>query len=204
MNRAVSGVMLGTLLIGVPGCMENIALIGRPSIAEGDNDIVGEVERVDLGSRRIYLRPDRGDSRIVAFRADAQVLYRGREYPVSKLEPGDLVAMQMMRRDSRGDSYAHLIRLQESVRDQSRSGLRESAPQIQALSGRVEGVDFRRNSFDLNDQPGKPLLVVLSENARDSDRERFRTLRTGDRVRIEGTFTGPDRFELLSFLNDNS
>jgi hypothetical protein len=184
--------------------MENIALIGRPSIAEGENDIVGEVERVDLGSRRIYLRPDRGDSRIVAFRADAQVLYRGREYPVSRLEPGDLVAMQMMRRDSRGDSYAHLIRLQESVRDQSRSGLRESAPQIQALSGRVEGVDFRRNSFDLNDQPGKPLLVVLSENARDSDRERFRTLRTGDRVRIEGKFTGPDRFELLSFLNDNS
>jgi hypothetical protein len=204
MNPAISLLMLGTLLISVPGCMENIALIGRPSIAEGENDIVGEVERVDLGSRRIYLRPDRGDSRIVAFRADAQVLYRGREYPVSRLEPGDLVAMQMMRRDSRGDSYAHLIRLQESVRDQSRSGLRESAPQIQALSGRVEGVDFRRNSFDLNDQPGKPLLVVLSENARDSDRERFRTLRTGDRVRIEGKFTGPDRFELLSFLNDNS
>ena len=204
MNRAVSGVMLGTLLIGVPGCMENIALIGRPSIAaEGENDTVGEVERVDLGSRRIYLRPDRGDSRIVAFRADAQVLYRGREYPVARLESGDVVAMQM-RRDSRGDSYTDLIRLQESVREQSRSGLRESAPQIQALSGRVEGVDFRRNSFDLNDQPGKPLLVVLSENARDSDRERFRTLRTGDHVRIEGKFTGPDRFELLSFLNDNS
>jgi hypothetical protein len=203
MNRAVSGLMLGTLLISVPGCMENIALIGRPSIAEGENDIVGEVERVDRGARRIYLRPDRGDSRIIAFSTDAQVLYRGREYPVTKLESGDVVAMQM-RRGARGDSYTDLIRLQESIRDQSRSGLRESAPQIQALSGRVEGVDFRRNSFDLNDQPGKPLLVVLSENARDSDRERFRTLRTGDHVRIEGKFTGPDRFELLSFLNDNS
>jgi hypothetical protein len=183
--------------------MENIALIGRPSIAEGENDIGGEVERVDLAARRIYLRPDRGDSRIVAFSADAQVLYRGREYPVTRLESGDVVAMQM-RRDSRGDSYTDLIRLQESIRDQSRSEPPDAVPRIQALSGRVEGVDFRQNSFDLNDQPGKPLLVVLSENARDSDRERFRSLRSGDHVRIEGKFTGPDRFELLSFLNDNS
>lgn len=203
MNRPVAGLMLGTLLISVPGCMENIALIGRPSIAEGENDIVGEVERVDRASRRIYLRPDRGGSRIVAFSSDAQVLYRGREYPLTKLESGDVVAMQM-RRDARGDLYADLIRLQESVREQSRIESPNTMPRIQALSGKVEGVDFRRNSFDLNDQPGKPLLVVLSENARDSDRERFRTLRTGDHVRIEGKFTGPDRFELLSFLNDNS
>lgn len=198
MDRAVSGLTLGMLLISVPGCMENIALIGRPSIAEGENDIVGEVERVDLASRRIYLRPDRRDSRIVVFSADAQVLYRGREYPVTRLVSGDVVAMQM-RRDSRGDSYTDLIRLQESVRDQSRIESSDAVPRIQALSGRIEGVDFRRNSFDLNDQPEKPLLVVLSENARDSDRERFRSLRTGDHVRIEGKFTGPDRFELLSF-----
>jgi hypothetical protein len=203
MNRAVSGLMLGTLLISVPGCMENIALIGRPSIAEGENDIVGEVERVDLASRRIYLRPGRRASRIVAFSADAQVLDRGREYPVTRLESGDVVAMRM-RRNSRGDSYTELIRLQESVREQSRIEPPDAMPRIQALSGRVEGVDFRRNSFDLNDQPGKPLLVVLSENARDSDRERFRSLRTGDHVRIEGKFIGRDRFELLSFLNDNS
>jgi len=202
-NPAVLGLTLGTLLISVPGCMENIALIGRPSIAEGESNVVGEVERVDIASRRIYLRPDRGDGRIVAFSANAQVLYRGREYPVTRLEAGDVVAMQM-RRDSRGDSYTDLIRLQESVRAQSRSELPDAVPQIQSLSGRVEGVDFRRNSFDLNDQPGKPLLVVLSENARDSDRERFRALRAGDHVRIEGKFMGPDRFELLSFLNDNS
>jgi hypothetical protein len=29
-------------------------------------------------------------------------------------------------------------------------------------------------------------------------------LRDGDRVRIEGRFIGRDRFELLSFLNDES
>ena len=60
--------------MGIPGCMENIALIGRPTIEEGQSDVVGEVDRVDLSSRRIYLRPSSGDRRVVAFSADAQVL----------------------------------------------------------------------------------------------------------------------------------
>ena len=47
-NRAAALLALGTLLTGVPGCMENIALIGRPTIEEGQDDVVGEVERVDL------------------------------------------------------------------------------------------------------------------------------------------------------------
>ncbi|HUF42045.1 MAG TPA: hypothetical protein VMR20_08830 [Verrucomicrobiae bacterium] len=204
-DRTLSVLMIATLFFGVFGCMENIALIGRPSIAEGEKDVVGEVERVDLTSRRIYLRADRGGRQVVSFSADAQVLDRGREYPVSRLEPGDVVAMQL-RRDSRGESYADLIRVQDNVRqrapDQKRDTLAESAPRVVALSGRVDRVDPRGNSFELNDQPGKPILVVLSEYVRDSDRERFRTLRAGDHVRIEGQFTGEDRFELLSFLND--
>ena len=63
---------------------------------------------------------------------------------------------------------------------------------------------MRGNSFDLDDQQSQPVLVVLSESARDSDRERLRRLKDGDRVRIEGRFKGRDRFELLSFLNDES
>jgi hypothetical protein len=204
-DRTLSVLMIATLFFGVSGCMENIALIGRPSIAEGEKDVVGEVERVDLTSRRIYLRADRGGRQVVSFSADAQVLDRGREYPVSRLEPGDVVAMQL-RRDSRGESYADLIRVQDNVRqrapDQRRDTLAESAPRVVALSGRADRVDPRGNSFELNDQAGKPILVVLSEYVRDSDRERFRTLRAGDHVRIEGQFTGGDRFELLSFLND--
>jgi hypothetical protein len=150
-----------SLSMGMSGCMENIALIGRPSIAEGENDVVGEIERVDLSSRRIYLRTDRGGGRIIPFSADAQVLERGHEYPVSRLESGDFVAMQV-RRDARGESYADLIRVQDNVReraaDQRRGTLAESPPPILTLSGWVDRVDPRGQSFDLNDQPGKPLL----------------------------------------------
>lgn len=203
MDRAFAGLLLGMLSMGVSGCMENIALIGRPSIATDQSDVVGEVQRVDTFSRRIYLRSDRGEDQVVVFSADAQVLDRGREYSVTRLEPGDFIAMQV-KRNSRGDSYTDLIRLQENVRERKRNEVTESAPQIQTLSGRVDRVDPRGDSFALNDQPGKPLLVVLSANVRDSDRDRFRTLRSGDYVRIEGKFTGSDRFELLSFLNESS
>jgi hypothetical protein len=44
--------------------------------------------------------------------------------------------------------------------------------------------------------------VALSQYVRDSDIERFQTLRSGDHVRIEGKYVGRDRFEMLSFLND--
>lgn len=202
-DRAAALLALGMFLIGVPGCMENIALIGRPTIEEGQDDVVGEVERVDLSARRIYLRPNKSDRRVIGFSTDAQVLYRGREYPVARLKPGDIIAMQV-KRNSRGDSYADLIRIQENSTTQSRGDVPSSASRIQTLAGRVESVNRHDNSFKLDDQSGPPVSVLLSEYVRDSDRDRFRTLRAGAHVRIEGKFTARDRFEMLSFLNDDS
>jgi len=202
-ERATSLLALGMLLISIPGCMENIALIGRPTIEEGQNDVVGEVERVDLSERRLYLRPNKSDRRVVALSLDAQVLDRGREYPLARLKPGDVVAMQV-KRDSRGDSYADLIRIQESPASQRRGDVSSSVPRIETLAGRVVSVNRRDNSFELDDQSGPPVSVRLSEYVRESDRDRLRTLRAGDHVRIEGKFTQRDRFEMLSFLNDDS
>ena len=198
--RAAALLALGTLWIGVPGCMENIALIGRPTIEEGQDDVVGEVERVDLSTRRLYLRSNKSERRVVALSADAQVLHRGREYPVARLKPGDVVAMQI-KRDSRGEAYADLLRIQENSAGQSWGDVPSAAPRIETLAGRVESVNRRDNSFELDDRSGAPVSVRLSEYVRDSDRERFRTLRAGAHVRIEGKFTARDRFEMLSFLN---
>jgi len=182
--------------------LQEPALIGRPTIEEGQNDVVGEVDREDLSSRRIYLCPNSGDRRVVAFSADAQVLSRGREYPMARLKPGDLVAMQM-KRDSRGDSYADLIRIQEIAGSRNEGDIVSSGPQIQTLAGQVQSVNRRVNSFELDNRPGL-VSVLLSQNVRESDKDRFRTLRAGNHVRIEGKFTERDRFELLSFLNDDS
>lgn len=192
---------VGMLVAGISGCMEQIALFPRPTISEGEPDVTGTVERVDTSAHRLYLRSDGGERRTVTLSNDAQVFYRGREYPITRLASGDVVTMQI-KRDQRGESYVDLIRIQEEA--STDRGLREEAtapPRIETLSGTVQSVNRRDNSFELDNQPN-PVIVALSGNVRDSDRERFQTLRSGDRVRIEGRFIGRDRFEMLSFLND--
>jgi len=203
-NRASSCVVLGLALTVSVGCSDNIALVGRPTLQLDQDEIFAEIVRVDTSSREIHLRPDDSRNRVVGYSADARVLYRGREYPIAQLERGDKVSMQL-KKDSRGNSVTDLIRVQESIRDQvqSRGDTSRAGTGIQTMDGRVERVDFQRSSFEIRDQSREPVIVSLSDNARRSDVDRFRALRSGDYVRVEGRFTSNDRFELESFLRDN-
>ena len=98
-----------------------------------------------------------------------------------------------------------LLRLEVEQECEARQpGGSSSGPRIQTLAGQVQSVNRRDNSFALDHRPGQVVLVLLSQNVRESDKDRFRTLRAGDYVRLEGKFTERDRFELLSFLNDDS
>lgn len=203
-NRAALGLTLALALTALAGCSDNIALVGRPTLELGQDEFVAEVERLDTSSREIHLRPNDSRTRVVGYSADARVTYRGRDYPVTQLEAGDVVVMQL-RQDSRGNSYTDLIRVQESIRDrdQSRGGIIRPGTGIQTVDGRVEQVDFQRNSFEMRDQSRERVLVSLPYNARRSDVDRFRALRSGDYVRVEGRFLDRERFELDSFLRDN-
>jgi hypothetical protein len=202
-NRAALGLTLAMGLAAMTACSDNIALVGRPTLQLDPEEIFAEIVRVDTSSRQIHLRPDDNRNRVIEYSADARVLYRGREYPIAQLERGDQVSMQLMK-DSRGNLYADLIRVQERSREQNLD--RGAAPQpaaVQTVDGRVEHVDFERSSFELSDQSRQSVLVSLPNNARRSDLDRFRALRTGDYVRVEGRFTSKDRFELESFFRDN-
>jgi len=200
-NRAVSGLTLALALTVSAGCSDNnFALIGRDTLPDRasppvQDEIVATVERINTGSREISLRPNDGRTRVVGYSTDARVMYRGREYPVSQLEAGDVVVMQL-RQDSRGNSYTDLIRVQESIRDrdQSRGDTSRPATGIQTVDGRVERVDFQRNFFEMRDQSRERVLVSLPDNARRSDVDRFRGLRSGDYVRVEGRFLDRERF----------
>ena len=210
-NHAASGLALGVALTALAGCSgNNFALVGRESLPASaseavPDEFVATVERVNTGSREINLRPNDGRTRVVGYSTDTRVMYRGREYPVSQLEAGDIVAMQL-RQDSRGNSYTDLIRVQESIQDQNqRRGDRASpGPGIRTLDGRVEYLDLQRSSFDIRDQSSlERVIVSLPNNARRSDVDRFRALRSGDYVRVEGRFLDRERFELENFLQEN-
>jgi len=203
-NRAAASLTLVMAMTVATGCMENIALVGRPTLEEGQEDIVGEVARVDTSFRQIYLRATESRTRVVGYSANAQVVYRGRDYAVTRLEPGDLVAMQA-NQDSRGNYYTDMIRVQESVqeRNQSRRGDAGQDSRIQMLDGRVEQLDVQRRSFEIRDQSRERVIVSIPSDAERSDVDRFRALRDGDYVRIEGRFLDRQRFELATFLRDN-
>jgi len=120
-NHAASGLALALTLTALPGCSGNTALVGRESLPGRasqpvQSEIVGTVERVDMGSNEIHLRPSPGHPGMVTYSEETRVTYLGRVYPVSQLRFGDIVAMQM-EKNSRGNPHTHMIRLQKSTGD---------------------------------------------------------------------------------------
>lgn len=201
-NRVAAGLTLAMAMTVSTGCMENIALVGRPTLQLDHDEIFAEIDRVDISSHEIHLRPDDSRNRVVGYSADARVLYLGREYRIAQLESGDKVSMQL-KQDSRGKSYTDLVRVHESKRDQSRGEIIRPGTGIQTVDGRVEQLDFQRRSFEIRDQSTERVIVSLPSDAQRSDVERFRALRDGDYVRVEGRFLDRQRFELATFLRDN-
>lgn len=205
-GRGAAAMTLALVLGTSAGCMDRIAIVGRPTLDLDQQDLVAEVERVDISSRSIYLRENNGRSRVVTYSADARVLYRGREYPVTQLEAGDLVAMQLIQ-DSRGNSSTELVRVQESIgeRRQNQNRGASTRPEIgmETVDGTVERVDLLRNWFEIRDPRGERIFVSLPGSAREAAIDRFRALHPGDYVKVEGRFLEHDQFELTAFLRDN-
>lgn len=203
-NRAASSAVFGLALMVSAGCSENIALMGRSTLQLDQEEIFAEIDRVETSSRQIYLRPEDSRNRVVGYSSDARVLYQGQQYSIAQLERGDKVSMQL-KQDSRGNSYTNLIRVQESIRDrnQSRSGDASPGFRMQTVDGRVEQLDFQRRSFEIRDLSRERVIVSLPSNAQRSDVDRFRALRDGDYVRVEGKFLDRQRFELATFLGDH-
>ena len=184
---------LALLLVVSAGC-DSVALVNKQPLPS--NELVAEVEQLDTRYREIHLGPNNSPTRVVGYSTSAVVIYRGREFPVTHLEAGDIVVMQL-RQDSRGGFYTEVIRIQESVRDRAdaRPALRQ-----QTLGGAVERVDSQRGTFEIRERFGERVVVALPYNARSSDIDRVQRLRPGDYVRLEGRFLSRDRFELVAFL----
>jgi hypothetical protein len=179
-------------LLGSVAC-ENIALIKRPTPDLDGDEIVGEITSID--SRQISLRPtpdvsSRASTQTIRYDDNTRVLSGGREYPVSSLEIGDIVALESGRRDR--EHSANLIRVQQSRRDRD---LARSGSGVQRIEGTVERVDSR-GEFELRERSGAKVIVLLPPDAPQSVVADVEQLRRGDRVLGEGRYVSRDRFEL--------
>jgi hypothetical protein len=97
-----------------------LGAIGGPGTQQQQQgQLQAEVQQVDAGNQRIYVRTQQGQSGAVRFDGQTVVVYRQQQYPVTALERGDIVVMQLQQL-SQNELYASRIDVTQS--EQERTG----------------------------------------------------------------------------------
>lgn len=188
------------LFLSVPGC----AGMGWEELADvlaggvlGGQDVSGEIRRVDTRRQEIELQSAWGGAERIQYDGRTEVIYGQRRYRVENLERGDLVRVTLAAEQSR-TPYARLIRVQESASDRGRDDDRYR--QRQRFEGAIVAIDTRAGWFELEQSRGRVVLVTLPYSPPRDVLNRFRGLRRGQYVRIEGILVSGSRAELVRFL----
>lgn len=170
---------------------------GLPGTGQQQGQVVAEVLALDAQRQLIQVRTQDGQSGSLLYDQNTVVVYQQRQYQVSNLERGDVVAIQV-RQTGQGSAYASRIDVQQSVQD--RGGQSSGAVgQVQQFSGRVGQVDRQRGMFQLQTSYSGTVVVTLPYNPSSTTVNQFNRLRSGDTVRLEGTQVGGGRVELYRF-----
>lgn len=156
--------------------------------------VTGIVEGVDTRNRQIGLQQSNGQSVVLAYDDQTQVVYQNRNYSVANLERGDRVTARVQ---SNGNAYyTDLVQVEQSV--QTSNGSIGTAT-VQSLQGTVNQVDRQNGLFTLDASNNVRLLVSLPSSASRTDIAKFQNLRSGDYVRLSGVFVTNSRVELRQF-----
>ena len=169
---------------------------GAPSGAGQTGQVTVEVRGVDTQRQLIQVVTQEGQTGNVRYDDRTVVVYRQQQYPVTALERGDVVVMQIQ--DVQGTTYTGRIDVQQSV--QERTGTTSGAGNIMQLSGRIGQIDHNRGWFVLQLSTGENVTVTLPYNPPQATLVYFHRLRTGHTVRLEATAVGNNRVEIYRFL----
>ncbi|HYW08471.1 MAG TPA: hypothetical protein VE913_16040 [Longimicrobium sp.] len=164
-------------------------------------EVYGEVQGVDTRQQYVQIRTQDGRTANVRFDQRTRVIYQQQEYAVTNLERGDVVNMRLQQ-DQQGNLYTDYIQVSQSVQDRNgtnnNTGSGSSTGQIQQFTGTVGQVDTQRGVFELRTQQGT-LVVALPYRPSAQDDQRFRSLRAGQSVRVQGRMVANGRLELDRF-----
>lgn len=165
-------------------------------VARNSYDVSGSVNRVDTRNRTLEIREERGRTVQVRYDGNTRMTYQGRRYQPSALERGDRVTLRV-ERDRRGDLYARDVVVR---RDDGRYGGDDRATPggRQTLEGRVGRVQRNEGRFELRTGQ-RTVWVALPYRPHNSVQDRFRRLRQGEQVRVQGVWLNQQRFEVERF-----
>jgi hypothetical protein len=179
---------------GCAGMGLDEVLAGNPGGYRSEID--GTVNRVDARNRTIQLRQDRGGTVTVRYDGSTRVTHQGRRYEASRLERGDVVTARVSR-DRNGQLYTSQVLVRADARDRyGRSPT--SVDRRETLQGRVGRISRGDGRFELR-TGSRTVWVSLPYRPSSSVDSRFRRLRTGETIRVEGVWINRQRFELNRF-----
>ena len=166
----------------------------------GRDEIRAEIAEIDPSRREIRVLTADGRREIVPYdNARTRVLYHGREYAVQDLQAGDVIAF---RPPLRGNDYVDALRIYEPVQARTAgSRITGRVSPRSVVEGTVTRVNPELGVFEVKAREGNTVTVSVPYNARATDVENFRRLRTGDQVRVEGEFVSSDNLQLLAILS---
>lgn len=188
----------------LPGCAGNSlgglgdilgGIGGMPDSGGQQGQLDAEVRQVNTQQQTIQIATQDGQTGNVYYDQNTVVVYRQEQYPVTALEPGDLVLLQVQE-TSQGSYYTNRIDVQTSVQD--RTGQTGSGT-VQQYSGRVGQIDHDRGLLVLQMQNGS-VTVSVPYNASQATTDYFRRLRVGDDVRLQATVVDGSHVQIYRFL----
>ena len=195
------------VLVTLPACAGNSmgtlgdilgGVLGSSAGGAQQEEVLVEVQAVDTRQQAIQVRTERGETGAILFDRNTVVVYQQQQYPVTALERGDVVVMQVQQIDG-NRLYTPRIDVRQSVQERTGQAVPGVSGQRRQMSGRVGRIDHQRGFFELQTQQGT-YTVVLPANPGPATTDYFRRLRAGASVTLEGTFNGTDRIDLYRFI----
>ena len=208
--RGLRGAVLVAAGVAVTGC-GNLGTLGnvlggvlQPSAGSGSAQVAGTVRYIDTQRQMIQVTTQNGQTGNVYFDNRTQVVYQQQNYPVTALEQGDEVTMQLQQ-DQQGNYYTSYIMVTRSVTNNggynsggyNNGGYNNTANMVQA-EGRVGWIDYQRGQFSLVTNRGT-VTVMMPYNANATDANQFRNLRQNSYARVQGQMVNNSQIQLVRF-----
>jgi len=209
MTKTMRGVVALAATLATAGCAQlgpvgDIlgGVLGQQQGQGGNGEVYGEVRAIDTQRGVLQIETSNGQVGNVQFDQRTRVVYQQREYPVTSLERGDQVGMRIQQ-TQQGGAYTDYITVTQSVQERTgqgggNGGYDNGTAGLTRLEGRVGWVDVNRGEFQIRTSRGDA-TVYLRYNTSGYETDRFRRLREGDTVRVEGRLTNGNRLELERF-----
>lgn len=170
------------------------SVLGGGGAGGQSNQVSGYIQGVDTRNRQIGVQQSNGQTLVVSYDNQTQVVYQNQNFPVTSLENGDQVTLRVQQLQN-GGYYTDVVQVDRSA---SSSSTMQSG-NVQLIQGTVRQVDQSNGLFLLDASNGARLTVQLSRQVSRNDLDRFRSLRAGDYARLYGVYLSSSRVELRQF-----